>query len=87
LKLNTAVDEIQASSLLKVVYGSGAVELVSSDSDISRCMVYNVSGQLVSILEPNDRICRLENGNLRPGIYVVAASVAGKRFIQKVLLK
>jgi hypothetical protein len=61
--------------------------LVSDEKNIDRCMIYNVSGHLVAIHDPHDRVCRLDYGYLTPGIYIVATLVDGKRYTQKVLFK
>jgi photosystem II stability/assembly factor-like uncharacterized protein len=87
LKLRTYVSDLQAANPIKVWYGSAALKLVSDEKNIDRCMIYNVSGHLVAIHDPHDRVCRLDYGYLTPGIYIVATLVDGKRYTQKVLFK
>lgn len=87
LNINTSVVELQPSNPLKVLYGTSELELVSDNRNIDRCMVYNLSGQLVAIRDLHDRVCRLEYNAFSPGIYVIAASVEGKKYTQKVIFK
>ena len=87
LNINTSVFELQPSNPLKVLYGTSALELVSDNRNIDRCMVYNLSGQLVAIRDQHDRVCRLEYNAFTPGIYIIAASVEGKKYTQKVIFK
>jgi photosystem II stability/assembly factor-like uncharacterized protein len=87
LNINTSVVELQPSNPLKVMYGTSALELVSDNRNIDRCMVYNLSGQLVAIRDQHDRVCRFEYNAFTPGIYIIAASVEGKKYTQKVIFK
>lgn len=87
LKINTAVVNLQAANLLRFVYGSSAIELSAENRVIDRCMVYNIAGQLISVIDPRDQICRLERSMFKPGIYVVAAIVEGKRYSQKLVFR
>jgi len=72
---------------LKVFYGTSALELVSAEKNIDRCMVYNISGQLVANTEPRSPNFRIEYNSFTPGIYIVAALIEGKKYTQKVIFK
>jgi hypothetical protein len=81
------VAELKNSNLLKVLYGPSALELVSAEKPIDRCMVYSISGQLVAISEPHDNHFRIEYRSLKPGVYIVAALIEGQKYTQKVIIK
>ena len=87
LDLKTFTADLQFPNPLKILYGPSALELVSVDRNIDRCMVFTVSGQMVAISDPHDRVCRFEYKTFKPGIYIIAASVEGKRYTQKVIFK
>ncbi len=87
LDLKTFTADLQSPNPLKVLYGPSELELVSADRNIDRCMVFNMSGQLLAINDPHDRVCRYDYKNFGPGIYIIAASVEGKRYTQKVIFK
>jgi photosystem II stability/assembly factor-like uncharacterized protein len=87
LDIKTFVAEIKSPNPLKVLYGPTALELVSAGRNIDRCMVYNISGQLMAITEPRAQNCRIEYNSFTPGIYIVAALIEGKKYTQKVIFK
>lgn len=87
LDIKTFVAEIKSPNLLKVLYGPSALELVSAEKNIDRCVVYSISGQLVAITEPRAQNFRIEYNSFTPGIYIVAASIEGKKYTQKVIIK
>lgn len=87
LDIKTYLAEIAAPNPLKVFYGSSSLELVSTDKTIDRCMVFSISGQLIAVKDPKDFVCRFEYHDFRPGVYILAATVGGKRYTQKVIVK
>lgn len=87
LDIKTFVAEIKSPNPLKVLYGPTALELVSAGRNIDRCMVYNISGQLMAITEPRAQNCRIEYNSFKPGVYIVAALIEGKKYTQKVIFK
>lgn len=87
LDINTFVAEVKLPNPLKVLYGPSALELVSAEKNIDRCMVYSISGQLVAITEPRAQNFRIEYNSFTPGIYIVAALIEGKKYTQKVIFK
>lgn len=87
LDIKTFIADVKAPNPLKVLYGTSALELVSDNRNIDRCMVYSISGQLVAITEPRAKICRIEYNSLTPGIYIVVALIEGKKYTQKVIFK
>lgn len=87
LDIRNAVAELASPAQLKVLYGSSALEVVSTDRNIDRCMLYGITGQLVAIAEPHSRFIRFEYNLFKPGIYIVAAVIEGKKYTQKVILK
>ncbi|MDP2113547.1 MAG: YCF48-related protein [Bacteroidota bacterium] len=87
LDIKTFVAEIKSPNPLKVLYGPTALELASAGRNIDRCMVYNISGQLMAITEPRAQNCRFEYNSFTPGIYIVAALIEGKKYTQKVIFK
>lgn len=87
LDIKTFVAEMKSPNPLKVLYGASALELVSDNKNIDRCLVYSISGQLMAITEPRAQICRIEYNSLTPGIYIVAALIEGKKYTQKVIFK
>jgi photosystem II stability/assembly factor-like uncharacterized protein len=87
LDIKTFVAEMKSPNPLKVLYGPTALELVSDEKNIDRCMVYNISGQLMAITEPRAQNCRIEYNSFKPGVYIVAALIEGKKYTQKVIFK
>jgi len=87
LDIKTFVAEVKSPNPLKVLYGTSALELVSAEKTIDRCMVYSIAGQLVAITEPRAQNFRIEYNSFTPGIYIVAAMIEGKKYTQKVIFK
>ena len=87
LDLKTFVPDVKAPNPLKVLYGTSALKLVSTNGDIDRCLVYNISGQLVAITEPKSTTCSFEYNSLAPGVYIVSTLIKGKKYTQKVIFK
>jgi len=87
LDIKTFVAEVKRPNPLRVLYGNSALELVSADGDIDRCLVYNINGQLVAITEPKASNCAFEYNSFTPGIYIIASLIEGKKYTQKVIFK
>jgi len=87
LDIKTFVAEVKSPNPLKVLYGPSALELVSGEKNIDRCMVYSISGQLVAITDPRANTFRIDYNSLKPGIYIVAALIEGEKYTQKVIFK
>lgn len=87
LDIKTLVAEVKRPNPLRVLYGPSSLELVSAEADIDRCMVYSVSGQLVTITEPKASNCTFEYNSFNPGIYIIASLIEGKKYTQKVIFK
>lgn len=88
LDINTSViPELSNGNQLKVYYGTSALELVSTGKNIDRCLMYSITGQLVTITEPRALTCKFEYDSFTPGIYIVAVLVEGKKITQKVIIK
>lgn len=87
LDIKTFVAEMNRPNPLRVLYGNSALELISDEGDIDRCLVYTVSGQLVTITEPKASNCTFEYNSFTPGIYIVASLIEGKKYTQKVIFK
>jgi photosystem II stability/assembly factor-like uncharacterized protein len=87
LDIKTFVADMKAPNALKVFYGPSALELVSDNKNIDRCLVYSISGQLIAITEPSAQNYRIEYNTFTPGIYIVAVLIEGKKYTQKVILK
>ncbi len=87
LDIKTFIADVKSPNALKVLYGTSALELVSDNRNIDRCLVYSISGQLVAITEPSAQNYRIEYNSFTPGIYIVAALIEGKKYTQKVIFK
>jgi len=87
LDIKTFVVDVKAPNPLKVFYSSSALKIVSADGDIDRCLVYNISGQLVAITEPRSGSFSFEYNSLAPGVYIVSTLIKGKKYTQKVIFK
>jgi len=87
LDLKTFIAEVKAPNPLTVLYGTSALKLVSTDGDIDRCLVFNISGQLMAITEPKSMTFSYEYNSLTPGIYIVSTLIKGKKYTQKVIFK
>ena len=87
LNITTFIAEVKRPNPVRVLYGSSSLELVSAEADIDRCMVYNVNGQLVAIIEPKASSCTFEYNSFTPGIYIIASMIEGKKYTQKVIFK
>jgi len=87
LDIKTLVADLKSPGVLKVLYGTSALKLVSADGDIDRCMVYNMNGQLVAITEPKSETFSFEYNSFAPGVYILSSLIKGKRYTQKVIFK
>jgi len=87
LDITTFIAEVKRPNPLRVLYGNSALELVSADGDIDRCMVYSMTGQLVAITEPKASNCAFEYNSFTPGVYIIASVIEGKKYTQKVIFK
>jgi len=87
LDIKTFVAEVKRPNPVRVLYGNSALELVSADGDIDRCMVYNINGQLVAITEPKASNCFFEYNSFTPGVYIIASVIEDKKYTQKVIFK
>jgi len=87
LDITTFIAEVNRPNPLRVLYGNSALELVSADGDIDRCMVYSTSGQLVAITEPKSETFSFEYNSFTPGVYIIASLIEGKKYTQKVIFK
>lgn len=87
LAIKTFVADVKSPNPLKVFYSSSELKLVSADGYIDRCMVYNISGQLVAITEPKSMTFSFGYNSLTPGVYIVSTIIKGKKYTQKVIFK
>ena len=87
LALKTSARRITKNSDINIQYHNDYLKLVSTDKKIDRCYVYSLSGQLISVVEGNSNVCRLNNNEFKPGLYIISASVGGKIFTDKIVFK
>jgi len=87
LDIKTLVSDISYPNPLKVYYGSSALNLVSAEGDIDRCLIYSISGQLVDISEPKSTTCSFDYNYLNSGVYIISTLIKGKKYTQKVIFK
>lgn len=87
LDIKTFVAEVKRPNPLKVLYGTSALKLVSADGNIDRCMVYNISGQMVAITDPKESTYSFEYNSFTPGVYIILSLIEGKKYTQKVIFK
>jgi len=87
LDIKTLAEDIKAPNALKVLYRASAVELVCDEGDIDRCFIYNISGQLIAIADPKSSTYSIGYNSFTPGVYIISASVNGKKYTQKVIFK
>ena len=83
--LTTSIKEIKLDNQLTVLYKPTTIELVSLEHEIERCKVYSITGKLISVSEPNNRIYELQRSNFQNGIYILDALIEGKRFTKKIV--
>jgi photosystem II stability/assembly factor-like uncharacterized protein len=86
LNLGTYANPILSPNSLAVWYKTGSVELVSGEKPIDRCMVYNITGQLVSQTRPMSLRYELSYGSFVPGIYIARTLAGGKLFVNKIII-
>jgi hypothetical protein len=82
--LTTSVKEIKLDNELSVRYKPLSIEVVS-ENEIERCKVYSITGKLISDYEPNNRSYELHRSNFQPGIYILDATIDGKRHTKKIV--
>jgi photosystem II stability/assembly factor-like uncharacterized protein len=82
--LTTSVKEIKLDNELTVRYKPLSIEMVS-EKEIERCKVYSITGKLISDYEPNNRSYELQRSNFQPGIYILDATIEGKRHTKKIV--
>jgi len=83
--LTTSIKEIKLDNELTVRYKPLSIEVVSLENEIERCKVYSITGKLISDYEPNNRSYELQRSNFQPGIYILDATIAGKRHTKKIV--
>ena len=86
LDLRTAVEDEILSNQVSIRYGSESI-VVASSNTIEKCWVYNLSGQLMTVKEPYANRLELMNSSFTPGVYIIATSVKGQKFTDKVVFK
>ncbi len=87
LELTTSSPLITNSNVIKLQYHTDHINVVSSNNYIESCYVYSMSGKLVNIVKPNSNICRLNNYDYKPGLYIISAEVEGQKYVDKVVFK
>ncbi|MBN1985574.1 MAG: hypothetical protein JW761_04685 [Prolixibacteraceae bacterium] len=87
LDITTSVNKLALNNELQIQYEADHINIVSKQNPIDQCLVYSVTGRLLTIKQPKSTICRLNNYNFKPGIYVVAISVKGEKFTDKIIFK
>lgn len=87
LDIKTGISQINASAPISVIYDNESVEFLSDNETIEKYFVYSVTGQLVDIGQPGTTNFIIQKGQFKPGSYIVAISVSGKRYVQKIILK
>lgn len=85
LDLKTSTREIVLENELNVLYKPSFIELVSTENNIEICAVYSITGKLMSMEEPNNRVHPLYRSKYPTGIYLVKTTVNGKIFTNKVV--
>jgi hypothetical protein len=86
LNLGTYANPILSPNSLAVLYKKGSVELVSGEKPIDRCMVYSITGQLVSLTKPMTLRHELQYSSFTPGIYITRTLAGGKLFVNKIVV-
>ncbi len=87
LDIKTSSKEITQNNEIQVQYAPDHINIASGNNLIEQCFVYSVTGQLVTIKQPNTNVCRLYNNEYRPGIYLVMVSVKGKKITEKIVFQ
>lgn len=87
LDITTSVNKLALNNELQIQYDADHINIISRQTPIDQCLVYSVTGQLLTVKQPKSTICRLFNDNYKPGIYVVAISVKGEKFTDKIIFK
>jgi photosystem II stability/assembly factor-like uncharacterized protein len=87
LDISTSIPEIITSTALKVFYGPSAIRLECSAGDIQKCFIYNISGQLIAVSNPESSNYSIDYNLFTPGIYIISATVNGKKYTHKVVFK
>jgi photosystem II stability/assembly factor-like uncharacterized protein len=85
LNLKTSVKEIKLDNELTVCYKPFSIEVVSLKNEIERCKVYSITGRLISDYKPNNRSYELQRSNFQPGIYIIDATINGRRHSKKIV--
>ncbi len=88
LDIKTYLPIITQEENLEIRYESDHVNIVSKNNKpIAQCLIYSINGQLTDIKQPYSNVCKLNNYDYKPGIYIVAVLVDGKKYADKILLK
>jgi hypothetical protein len=86
LNLGTYTNPISSPNSLAIWYKPGSIELISGEKPIDRCMVYNITGQLVSQTSPMSLRYELHYSSFSPGIYIARTLAGGKLFVNKIVI-
>jgi hypothetical protein len=85
LDLVTSSPNILVKNELDILYGPASVELVSHGKNIDRCLVYSITGRLITITEPASTRYEFQKNSFKPGIYILSTWVNGQLFNNKVV--
>ena len=82
-----AVDEANANSFSYYPNPTSGILNISSKSKIESLEVFNLVGQKVMTINPKDMKSEINMSQLKPGVYMVKATVNGKVITNKVIKK
>ncbi|WP_321345554.1 YCF48-related protein [uncultured Draconibacterium sp.] len=85
--LKTSIPTLFTKAELKVAYTPTSINLISTNGEIEHCSVYTINGSLVTQVDPNNSIYRLNNNEYKSGIYLVNSIVGSKRYINKIAFR
>ncbi|WP_319589947.1 hypothetical protein [uncultured Draconibacterium sp.] len=87
LDLKTSIPTLFTKAELKVAYTPTSINLISTNGEIEHCSIYTINGSLVTQVDPNNSIYRLNNNEYKSGIYLVNSIVGSKRYINKIAIR
>jgi photosystem II stability/assembly factor-like uncharacterized protein len=83
----TSAQNLSKPGELSVIYKPLSVELVSGEQLINRCLVYSVSGQVITDFTPFSNRVELQNHQFKPGLYIVRSQVGNSTFVNKIVVR
>lgn len=81
------IGTLDKPNAISVHYLTESIELISSEAIIDQCILYQISGKVISSYSPKSNTYKINTSTLPGGIYIAVTKVNGKYYTNKLLVK